>query len=301
MSSGEYKESISHTNRLHRFLERHRSSYETIRIPLTRELPTNITLFIPKSELEGKEKDGNRVWYPDAVLSAIEKNRRIFGVVPPQLNYLFVETTEEYNDYYYADKWGQKAKGDRIKGSANFPDVICFTPQSLPNETNFEAARAINEAPSHYVRSVLDHESAHNWIAYKYGKGTILPAWVGEGIPMTINHSPIESPFSQEYQQRLKDFLQRFPDVPPTNRALREAQSTSTPFFYNYGQEFLTWLILRFGPENVPELELKSELDRLLYNGIERGIFDPEKAIQKTYFISYKNAYKEFCRYLLSP
>ena len=288
---------LQNDNKLHHFVEKHQKRYELVKLERMGKYPIDATLYIPKNELEGEEKERNRNWYLDTVESALQINQEIFKTTLPKMEYLFINTTEDWNDFQGHNIDSHKIKGDRIKGGARYPGVLCFTPLGLRTETNFSSTNTLNETPSEYIKAVLDHETAHAAIGYKYGlkiAGQNLPGWMGEGVPMVINKAPLSKPFSFEYKQRLVEFLKDHPDNPPSEEALRTPQKISTsPFMYNYGQEFLTWLIQRFGPKKVPDLELKGELDLILKNGVEGNRFDADKALQKTYFIGYKQAYQE--------
>ena len=284
--------------RIQNFLKDQQNIYHKFEVYLDKPHSSHANIYVPQDEVVGEGMDGNRQFYEKVVSNALRDNGVIFGHLPAVANYVFVDTTEEYNRYFGKE---YKKRGDRIKGSADGVNAICMTPKSYHTETNFDNSNSEHISPAKHLEELLLHETAHMCIEDKYGKilANNLPGWVKEGVPMVIGHVPVTNPYTKEWMSRLSAFLTSYPETPPPNNILdAPTPDGRAPHSYNFGQEFLTWLIC-LNRKNIEDGTRKQLLDRFISNGVTGNYFDPDRAMQKTFFMSYKNAYKQFRQYLM--
>lgn len=276
--------------RLDQFLLAHALEYRSLEGHASESPQTYISIHVPTTELEAEE---NERWYRDSVKEALETNRAIFDSLPPGVHFLFVTTSEQMNEYAGRPI---KQKGDNVQG-LGYPHVVFFTPPGLREETDAH----IETTAAAAVQEGLKHEASHNVVYNAYGqdKARTIPGWVHEGIAMAVCTDTLEPDFSKSWIRGVYEALKSSPTQPPTPEYLQTTQipGRKTTVQYGYGQHFLGWLMRNANPQGSP-LEQKRTLKTFLDNGFMGEGFDLDAAMQKTYGMSYSDAYTRFMEYL---
>ncbi len=286
-------------SRLQRYMEKHAARYRELRLDEIHGKKAHIKILVPRSELEGEKEKSNAGWYTGMVRSALEKNDMVFGTVPQEKTYLFVETTQDWNDYVGDDPSRQKTKGDRHHGLSG-TDILCFTPPGMRSETNAELG---DKPASDYVKIVLDHETAHATIEAKYGElERRFPNWISEGVPMLVC-TDLAEPISPALARRMYGYFSEYP-MPPADTILGsdryEGREDKSPVMYTYGEQFLKWLMVRSGPVPATDRETAKAAVVPLLDRLARSDGKPDfpGAFRNTFGMEYQEAYRGFVAYL---
>ncbi len=286
-------------NRLQKYMEKHAARYRELQIDEVHGKKVRVKILVPLTELEGEKEQTNTGWYTGIVRSALEKNDTVFGTVPQEKTYLFVETTQDWNDYVGDDQSRRKTKGDRHHGLSG-TDILCFTPPGMRNETNAEFG---DRPASDYVRIVLDHETAHASIEAKYGElERRFPNWISEGVPMLVC-TDLAEPVSPALARRMYGYFSEYP-VSPSDTILGtdryEGREDKSPVMYTYGEQFLKWVVLHRGLPQAADREASKAAVVPLLDRLAHSIGKPDfpGSFRDTFGMEYGEAYRGFVSYL---
>jgi len=127
------EKSIIQSNQYEVFLKRHTDRFKKITVVFGDQHPVKVRMYLPKTEIIEDQPDELIM---NSISSALTINRRILNHVPRELNVLFVETTEDWNDFDNTPSAIRKIKGDRYKGYSQPDGIMCFTARGMEEETD---------------------------------------------------------------------------------------------------------------------------------------------------------------------
>jgi hypothetical protein len=252
-----------------------------------------------------RKSNENQEAVEQAVKLAIDKNVRVFGKLPPDLEIVMAQTTEDFNLYkrtrYPLAK--RKVKNDSQKGtSLGESRLLVLDYNSLENESDYEPSYPIND----YYPQLLAHELAHGELRHILKAKGIhsLPRWIDEGIAhLTANQ---RGGYDSAALKDMREILKSIPHIPPTNEDLNKIYKGYGP--HRYQAIFIKWFFEKYTTVNMPfsanEKPEKGRYDiariQLLIDVVRR--MDPkvsfDEAFKNAFGLTYSDAHKDFMVYL---
>lgn len=267
--------------------------------------------YLPKTEIE--QHPNNQAYYEDKLKTAISKTIDVFREMPQTVIYLFLETTEDWNEYQGLTTHPlTKIKGDNLRGLASIEKdqrvIITFNRPGLKSETNLlnedqvpeEYKDDLNQYVDEALEQLLAHETAHV-ATERIVDLRFLPAWYYEGLSTMITPLSRMSTRKQTMERILKNLADQ--DQPPTDEQLQEWRILPI-----YGIYFLNYLLAQHTiqkpltvTENPDKFQystnrLSSLVEVLRKTSNMRGNFS--QAFADVFGLSLVDAYQGFKTYL---
>lgn len=240
-----------------------------------------------------------------AIRQAVDKNIKVFGVLPQKPEYVMAKTTEDYNHYkriHYPINQ-KKVKMDSQKGSALSENTILVIDyNSIANETNHPPSYPL----SAYYPQLLTHELAHaELMNILKGKGIHrIPRWIDEGIAhLTANQA---GEYGPDDHIKMRGALKSVTHIPPTDQDLNKMYNGHGAHIYQ--SLFIKWFFENHTTQNmtfssnespekgrydIPRIQLLVEVIRKMRPSIS---FD--KSFSEVFGLTYTKAHEEFVTFL---
>lgn len=275
----------------------------------------DISYWLPKTETKAPE---NEPYYEDKIKKTAQRVYDVFGFLPPQLTYLLIESTEDWNKLKNRT---EKTKGDGLKGFANKGQVTVYTRPGLYSETNVMADDQIPEGYKHYtspakdryevnkdeylddsLQQLLEHETGHTAVR-EMGVHQQIPNWYDEGLCTLISPLP-KAEKKQRSIEKIQAALAQFSEL-PSQKILEDLKIANL-----FGIYFLDWTMRNNtssippgkgeSPDNfkhsVPRLQTMVNVLRKIQSGVA---FD--KAFEEVFGKSPNELLPEFIASLKNP